>query len=114
MPKKFRIYLTLIFFLFFVQINSQNLELKIIGSDETETKVIDSLGYKNYFKDYSSLNKEVDSLAKRLLSIGYINSKLLEIIKQNDSLFQAQFSLKTRFKSITINHNGLILSLIHI
>ena len=108
MPKKFRIYLTLIFFLFFVQINSQNLELKIIGSDEIETKVIDSLGYKNYFKDYTSLNREIDSISKQFLTIGYINSKLLEIIKQNDSLFQAQFSLKTRFKSITINHNGLI------
>ncbi|WP_456437339.1 POTRA domain-containing protein [Psychroserpens sp.] len=108
MPKKFRIYSTLIFCLFFAQVYSQNLELKVIGSDETETKVIDSLGYENYFKDYNSLNKEVDSISKRFLTIGYINSKLLEISKQNDSLFLAQFSLKTHFKSITINHNGLI------
>jgi len=108
MPNKFRIYTTLIFYLFFAQLYSQNLELKIIGSNETESKVIDSLGYENYFKDYNSLNKEVDSLTKRFLTIGYINSKLLELKKQNDSLFEAKFSLKTRFKSITINHDGLI------
>ena len=108
MSSKFHIYITLIFCLFFVQVYSQNLELKVFGSDKTETKIIDSLGYENYFKDYSSLSKEVDSLAKRLLSIGYINSKLLDLKKKNDSLYDVQFSLKTRFKSITINHNGLI------
>ncbi|WP_033961274.1 POTRA domain-containing protein [Psychroserpens jangbogonensis] len=91
-----------------MQVYSQSLELKVYGSDKTETKIIDSLGYENYFKDYSSLSKEVDSLAKRLLSIGYINSKLLDLKKKNDSLHEVQFSLKTRFKSITINHNGLI------
>lgn len=108
MTKKFHIYKTLLFFLFFVKLYSQNLELKIIGSNETETKVIDSLGYENYFKDYSTLKKEVDSLTKRFLSIGYINSELLELKKQNDSLYQALFNLKTRFNSITINHHGLI------
>ncbi len=108
MSSKFHIYITLIFCLFFVQVYSQSLELKVYGSDKTETKIIDSLGYENYFKDYSSLSKEVDSLAKRLLSIGYINSKLLDLKKKNDSLHEVQFSLKTRFKSITINHNGLI------
>lgn len=108
MPNTFRIYLSLILFLFFVQVFSQNLELKVIGNDEMETKIIDSLGYENYFKDYSSLKKETDSLTKRFLSIGYINSKLLKLQKQNDSLYQAHFNLKIRFNSITINHNGLI------
>lgn len=108
MPNMFRIYQPILFLLFFVQVHSQNLELRVKGTNETEKMVIDSLGYKNSFKDYMSLNKEVDSLAKQLLSIGYINSTLLQLKKQNDSLYEAQFSLKTKFNSITINHNGLI------
>jgi outer membrane protein assembly factor BamA len=108
MPNTFRIYQPILFLLFFVQVHSQNLELRVKGGNETEKMVIDSLGYVNSFKDYMSLNKEVDSLAKQLLSLGYINSSLLHLKKQNDSLYEAQFSLKTKFKSITINHNGLI------
>ncbi|WP_323788253.1 POTRA domain-containing protein [Psychroserpens sp.] len=108
MSKQFSIYKPLLFFLFFAQLYSQNLELKVIGGNEIESKVIDSIGYENYFKDFNSLNKEIDSLAKRFLTIGYINSKLIELKRQNDSLFQAKFNLKNRFKSITIYHNGLV------
>ena len=108
MPDSFRIYLLLLAGLFFVQIHSQNLELKVIGNDANESKLIDSLDYRTSFKDFNSLRKEVDSIARRLISIGYINSKLLELKKQNDSLFQATFNLQTKFKSITIHHNGLI------
>ncbi|MGB6269563.1 MAG: hypothetical protein WBF67_11205, partial [Olleya sp.] len=95
MPNHFRNYIILIFGLFFVHVYSQNLELKIIGNDSTETKVIDSLGYNSYFKDYRSLNTEVDSIHKRLLNIGFIKSKLLELKKQNDTSFLATFNLKT-------------------
>jgi outer membrane protein assembly factor BamA len=105
---KYRVFFAFIFCLFFVQVFSQNLELRIIGNDSSETRVIDSLTYNRFFKDYNSLKKEVDTLNKRLLTIGYLNSKLLDLKRQNDSLFQASFNLKTRFTSITINHNGLI------
>lgn len=108
MLSKYRVFFAFIFCLFFVQVFSQNLELRIIGNDSSETRVIDSLTYNRFFKDYNSLKKEVDTLNKRLLTIGYLNSKLLDLKRQNDSLFQASFNLKTRFTSITINHNGLI------
>ncbi|WCO02340.1 outer membrane protein assembly factor [Psychroserpens ponticola] len=108
MPNKFHTYIAILFFLFFVKIYSQNLELKVIGSDELETKVIDSIGYENFFKDYITLKIEIDSIAKRFLSIGHINSQLLKIKRQNDSLYEAKFSLKARYNSITIIHNGLI------
>lgn len=108
MSFQFRLYIVLVITLCFVEVHSQNLELKITGNDSTETKVIDSLGYEKKFKDYKSLQTETDSLTKRLLSIGYINSKLIELKKQHDSLFHAKFNLKTQFKSITIQHHGLI------
>jgi len=108
MIHKFHLYTSLIFVLFFVQVYSQNLELKVIGIDETETKTIDSLGYENVFKDYNTLKKEVDSLSKRLLTTGYINSRLLHLKKESDSTYNAQFILKERYNSITIFHNGLI------
>ncbi|MFK7780905.1 POTRA domain-containing protein [Psychroserpens sp.] len=108
MIHKFRHYSLLIFVLFFVQVYSQNIELKASGVDDKETKIIDSLGYKKYFKDFNSLRNEVDSLSKQFLTIGYINSKLLNLKKDNDSLYRAEFSLKTQYKNITIHHNGLI------
>ena len=108
MIHKFRHYSSLLFVLFFVQVYSQNLELKASGVDDQETKIIDSLGYKKNFKDFNSLKEEVDSLSKRVLTIGYINSKLLNLKKENDSLYQAEYILNTRYKNITIYHNGLI------
>lgn len=108
MLKNFRLFILFLFSLFFAEVYSQNLELKVIGNDSLETQVIDSLGYENYFKDYTSLKTEVDSLNKRLLTIGYINSKLVHLKKESDSLFKALFSLNQRYKSITIYYNGLI------
>lgn len=108
MQSKFLLLISFLFTLLSAQLYSQNLELKVIGKDSIETKVIDSLGYENYFKDYASLKTEVDSLRKRLLTMGYINSKLLKLEKENDSLFEAYFNLNLQFKTITVYHNGLI------
>ncbi|MEY8848158.1 POTRA domain-containing protein [Psychroserpens sp. XS_ASV72] len=86
----------------------QNLKLKALGSSDQETEIIDSLNYKNSFKDFSALQKEVDSLKSRLLSIGFIDSDLKSLEKINDSLFNANFHLKTRYQYISIDHKGLI------
>ena len=71
----------------------QNLQLNAIGNSDSETKVIDSLGYKNVFKDYISLSNEIDSLQQRLIGTGYIDSRLISTMKKNDSIFEAKFQL---------------------
>ena len=86
----------------------QNMELKAVGKTDLETKVIDSIGYLNKFKDYNSMQVEVDTIASKLIRAGYIDSRLLGITQTNDSLFKAAYELNQRYRNITITHNGLI------
>lgn len=87
---------------------AQNLYLTSVGSSEKETKTIDSLSYLKSFKDFASLDSEVKILQKKLNTIGYIESELINFEKQNDSSYLASFSLKNKYDRIIINHNGLV------
>ncbi|OUR91470.1 hypothetical protein A9Q87_10525 [Flavobacteriales bacterium 34_180_T64] len=73
-----------------------------------ETKIIDSLNYKKQFTDYASLSKEIKEFQKRLNHIGYLEHELLNVTKQNDSMYQAQFSLKELYHTIYIYHENKI------
>ena len=75
---------------------SQSLNLKVAGSDENESKILDSLNYKTQFEDYQSLYNEVIDLKKRIETIGFLESKLAKIEKNNDSTFLAHFNLGIR------------------
>nr|WP_321247907.1 POTRA domain-containing protein [uncultured Psychroserpens sp.] len=94
--------------LYFTNASGQNLYLSCLGSSEKETKSIDSLGYKKSFEDYSSLEIEISKLQKKLIQIGYIETERLNLIKQTDSSYQANFRLKNKYESITITHNDLV------
>ncbi|MFD2915385.1 POTRA domain-containing protein [Psychroserpens luteus] len=108
MPKTKYLFTSLLFLLYFFNASGQNLHLTCIGSSENETKSIDSLGYKKSFEDYSSLNTEITKLKKKLIQIGYIETEQLNLIKQTDSSYQANFSIKNKYESITIIHNDLV------
>lgn len=108
MPKIKYLFISLLFLLYFSNASGQNLYLTCIGSSENETKSIDSLGYKKTFEDYSSLNTEITKLKKKLIQIGYIETEQLNLIKQTDSSYQANFSIKNKYESITIIHNNLV------
>jgi len=84
---------------------AQNLTLKILGSNESETKIIDSLTYKNSFNNYKTLNEEVLLFNKRLQNIGYIENELVQTEKINDSAYQTIFNLKQRFYTIYIYYD---------
>ncbi|MCB0462239.1 MAG: hypothetical protein KDC81_06000 [Flavobacteriaceae bacterium] len=84
---------------------AQNLTLKILGSNESETKIIDSLTYKNSFNNYKTLNEEVLLFNKRLQNIGYIENELVQTEKTNDSAYQTIFNLKQRFYTIYIYYD---------
>ena len=84
---------------------AQNLTLKVIGIDSSETKIIDSLTYKNSFINYKSLNDEVLLVNKKLQNLGFIENKLIETKKISDSTYQSTFSLKQRFYTIYIYYD---------
>ncbi|WP_418510846.1 hypothetical protein [Corallibacter sp.] len=63
---------------------AQDLQLQVIGNNEIETKIIDSVSYNKYHKDFSSIKAEVDSLKNKFLKIGYLNSFVQNINKEND------------------------------
>lgn len=94
--------------MFLTNLHSQSLYLKVVGEDENETKIIDSLNYKKEFQDFLSLNEAVLSLKKHIETIGYLESESVPVKKVNDSTFLGKFHLKSRYKSIHIYYGKII------
>lgn len=101
MSKKYLSFL-IIYIIFSSHVFSQILELKIVGSSEKETKLIDSLGYQKKNKDFKSLKDKVDFLQINLSKIGFIENELITLEKENDSIFVASLSLKNKYEKIKI------------
>ena len=108
MTKNLSYFHLIIGLLFTANLFSQTLHLSAIGANENETKVIDSIQYQNQFKDFVSLSEEVKNLQSKLQTSGYFESQLIELHKQNDSSYIANFSLKERYTSIRIYHGNTI------
>lgn len=89
-------------------LSGQNLYLKAIGETELETKAIDSLGYKTSFDNYAGLALEIELLKSKLSAAGYIEHLLKDLIKENDTLYRAQFHLRTKYESIRIDYQGIV------
>ena len=102
--------LLIIYILFSSEIFSQSLHLKIEGSSEFETNIIDSLNYSKIHTDYASAKFEVDSVQKALFKKGYIENELNEIVKINDSAFSAQIHLKNKFNTIYIYYDKTVVN----
>lgn len=81
---------------------AQNFQLKIIGSSPLDNKVIDSLRYNSAHLNVKAITDEVTTLSERLSKVGYIENKILENKKDNDSLFISRLSLGEKIKSIHI------------
>lgn len=89
-------------------LSSQSLYLNIEGYTAHETKIIDSLNYKRQFQDYVTLNNEINDLKQKVEKIGFLESEISNIEKENDSTYFAQFILNKRYKYIRIYHNGIV------
>lgn len=81
---------------------AQELNLSIIGSNKSETEVIDSIGYAKGFENYNLLSAEVDSLALKLQYKGYFDLRRNELSKINDSTYQSKFALGSKIDTIYI------------
>lgn len=80
----------------------QNYHLTITGSQENETKTIDSIGYQQKLTKESLTISEVNHLVEQLAKKGYLESQIISHSKTNDSTFYYQFDLKKRTDFIHI------------
>ncbi|WP_100610641.1 POTRA domain-containing protein [Confluentibacter lentus] len=107
--KRIRLLLLIIYILFSSEVFSQNLKLNIEGDSDIENQVIDSLNYLKTHTDYQSISSELDSIQKTLLKLGYIENKLGNVTKINDSSFLAEIHLKKRYHTIFIYYDKNLL-----
>lgn len=106
MLQPFRLIFTSLLLIFINQSWGQTLGLTIIGENERNTMLIDSLGYNQRFDSYTTLESEVYALKKKLTRIGYIDTNIEGIIKQNDTLFEAALFLGKKVNRIRINYDA--------
>lgn len=82
--------------------SAQNIQLEIIGSSISETKVIDSLNYLSIHKNAKSISDEIGLTIEKLSKIGFLENKIVSQSKLNDSSYIAKLNLGERVKSIHI------------
>ena len=92
--------------IFMNQLFGQNLNLKVVGENNSKTAIIDSIGYSKSFDNYINLETELNSLKKKLTRQGYIDSSIESITKQNDTLFNVELFLGNKVNTIRIYYNS--------
>jgi hypothetical protein len=93
---------------------AQNFHLKIKGTNNNEDQIIDSLNYSPNHPNLKSLYDEINNTSDKLSKKGYLDNKILETNKVNDSSYLSIISLKTRTKKIHIYIGRNNLFLIHL
>lgn len=92
----------LIFFVFFLpKTSAQQLHLSILSDNNKPT--IDSIGYKKAHINAKSIIEEVNLFAEKLSKVGFLESKITDQKKVNDSTFLFHFDLGKRTNFIHIN-----------
>ncbi|MBC2846594.1 POTRA domain-containing protein [Winogradskyella flava] len=86
--------------------HSQNLDLKVVGENNNKTTIIDSTGYTNSFENYKDIESELNALRRKLTRLGYIDTTIDTIIRQNDTLFKAQLYIGVKINRIRINYDS--------
>jgi hypothetical protein len=81
---------------------AQKYKLELIGSSIVENKIIDSLNYNTDHPNLKSLTDEAAYMAESLVKIGYIENKIIEKTKTNDSSYCTKFDLGKKIKHIHI------------
>lgn len=69
----------------------QNFYLEIAGNSKSETKTIDSTGYKKKLSEEKLILNELENLTKKLQQIGYIENRISSQSKLNDSIYIVKY-----------------------
>ncbi len=97
----FFVYLN-IYTCFFFGIKAQELSLSIKSEKLITEATLDSLQMQTNFSDFASLKKETDTIHLKIQRMGYIESELLEIQKENDSSYTAHFFFGKKYNELKI------------
>lgn len=81
--------------------------LKIIGANDKQNKVIDSITYSKSFGNAKGVVDESNLFSSKLEKLGFLEQQILESGKQNDSTFLYKYDIgsKTNFIHIYIGEN---------
>lgn len=101
-------------FTFGLNCSGQNFQLQLIGSTDSENKVLDSLNYNSKHKNIKSISDEINLTSEKLSKMGFIENRALLNTQENDSSYVTKFSLGKRINSIHIyiGRNPAIVDLI--
>ncbi len=89
-------------FFFSLGCYAQNIQLQLSGSNYTESKIIDSIGYAKNHHNAKSIDDEISNVAENLSELGFLETIIIEKIKVSDSSYYAKLSLGSRIKTIHI------------
>ncbi|MEM0518266.1 POTRA domain-containing protein [Aequorivita flava] len=90
---------------FFFGIQAQELSLSLKAEKEIPEGVVDSLQLPASYKDFISLKNETDTLHLKLQRMGFIESELLQLKKENDSSYTAAFFLGRKYNNIKVYYS---------
>ena len=85
-----------------MSLHSQNFSLKLEATSDSETEVLNSIGYRRIHPDSSAARTELDTVRLQLQLRGYIGTSLSSV-KKTDSSLTATFSLGPRTKTISLS-----------
>ncbi|GGW69098.1 hypothetical protein DFQ11_10586 [Winogradskyella epiphytica] len=106
MPFFYRFIFFICLLIFFNQGYAQSVYLTVHAENDTNTKIIDSIGYLKKHKNYKTLQSEIDRLKQKLTKTGYIDTSINKVAKLNDTLFNTSFSLGHRITRIRIFYDS--------
>ena len=85
---------------------AQSLHLKALGGSAEETKTLEALDYQHTFNDFNSLELEINSIAKTISHLGYLESELVGLNKITDSSFIATYRLGLQYTKAIIHYGN--------
>ncbi len=87
-------------------LSAQSLHLKAFGSSEDETKILGTLDYQHTFSDFNTLQLETKYIAQNLYYLGYLESDFSSLNKENDTLFVATYRLGKLYTKAVIHYDS--------
>jgi len=92
---------------------AQKLNLSLIANSISEKNRIDSIGYNKKFTNTKSIINEVNLISSKLSEMGYLEVRILENKKTNDSTFSYLFKLgsQTKYIHLYIGVNSILKTL---
>ncbi len=96
----------ILYILFFNLSFSQNLYLKLKGTDSVSQSFLNKTNTKKNFEDLKSLQDEIRKIQKKALHLGYFNANFPTKTKSNDSTYLQKITVNYRYEKITLNYNN--------